>query len=141
MYSRRAASVRGTVIVVGRSTRSLDCMSEQSDCLGIEDRLIAAGISAIAAGATIVIAAIALTYALPDGVTFMTALAAVPIWATGTAIAAAIAGYALGTRRIVEAFGHLWFTSNPERPWITLLMWSVVAAIGIIAYVATAHAI
>ena len=55
-------------------------------------------------------------------------------WACVVAVAAAIAGFLLGSARAAALFGHLWGTEHPPREWLTLTLWLVLIGLGVVGY-------
>ena len=57
-----------------------------------------------------------------------------PAWGSAIVLFAFVAGFVLGTERVTEVFGHLWYTAEPRRPGITFTLWAVLVGIAIAGY-------
>jgi hypothetical protein len=55
-------------------------------------------------------------------------------WGSAVVLFAFVAGFVLGTERVTEVFGHLWYTAEPRRPGITLTLWTVLVGIAVAGY-------
>jgi len=60
-------------------------------------------------------------------------------WGYAVIAAAAITGFALGSKRMTVVFGHLWLTERPSNPLVSALLWVGLVLVGTIGYFVLSH--
>ena len=57
------------------------------------------------------------------------------IWCAVVMALTATTGFLLGAERMTDLFGHLWNTAEPERPYVSVLLWLVILGCAVITYI------
>jgi hypothetical protein len=119
------------VIVAGRSTRSLECM--RSDVTAMNRTV--GGLYVVAAALVAVMAGPIVLFVLSEGRVarvreLFTVVGPVHVWIVAVLIIAAVAGFAVGARRVVEIGSHL-VALEPGHPWRTLVPWAMLITVAI----------
>jgi len=115
--------------------RKARTMKRESISLG--DRLAAAVISAIIMGLMAFVGLVVSTFgkrSFPIFVQMLRVYEAFPVWGSVVVLFAFAAGFVLGTKRVTELFGHLWYTAEPRRPGVTLSLWAVLFGVLLAVY-------
>lgn len=55
-------------------------------------------------------------------------------WGAAVMAVAALAGVALGSKRTIVLFGHLWCTEQPRNLTLTVVLWSALLLVGLTGY-------
>jgi len=112
----------------------------------VVDRLVGAAIAAVTVGVMILLGPIVAFFVTGLRGTYPSGMSTVfevystgLVWAPALVGAAAIAGAALGTRRVASLFGYLWGTEEPRRPFLTAALWLAVVGIGGLSVVISGH--
>ncbi len=99
------------------------------------DRLAAAVMSAIVVGLMAIVLSTFVIFQRKRRLeTLFQLYGTFPAWGSAVVLFAFAAGFVLGTERVTELLGHLWYTSEPRRPEITLTLWAVLVGVAVAGY-------
>ena len=110
---------------------------KRNSSISFGDRLTAAVMSALIIGLMAFAGVVFSTFgnrSFPVFVRMLRVYEAFPVWGSVVVLFAFAAGFVLGTKRVTELFGHLWYTEEPRRPGVTLTLWAVLFGVGVAVY-------
>lgn len=107
------------------------------ESISFGDRLVAAVMSAIIMGLMAIVAQAIIMFIIRPYRTvgrLFQVYGASYAWGPVVVLFAFATGFVLGTKRVTEVLGYLWYTAEPRRPGVTLTLWVVLVGIGVAAY-------
>jgi hypothetical protein len=107
----------------------------EAEKITLADRVIAGAISALLMAIMAVGVPIALAFFNRGrGLKSLGVFSTLHIWGSALVVVGCLAGFALGSERVIVLFAHLWGTERPERVDITLSLWAALIGIAGISY-------
>jgi hypothetical protein len=107
----------------------------EAEKITLSDRIVAAAISAFLMAIMAVGSPIALAFLTRGrGLKSLGVFGTLHIWGSVVVVVGFVAGFALGSERVIVLFAHLWGTERPERVGVTLSLWAALVGIVGISY-------
>ncbi len=102
----------------------------------LSDRLVAASLSALFVGVTLMVFPFAILILMRGrGLELLQVFGHFHVWATAVLALAGLCGFIAGSEQSSELLAHFWGTSKPRRPGITLGMWAAVVVVALLTNV------